>query len=107
MNVLRIVERVASDNQLARVGQVVLEIGQFSGVEVHALEMAFSALSKGTVLEGAIIEYRFPALLLYCQDCQAEYLGDGEDLRCPVCEGEHYRVVQGRELIVKSITGVG
>lgn len=83
---------------------MVLEIGQFSGVEVHALEMAFSALCKGTVMEGARIEYQTPSLLLYCKDCQTEYLGDGEDLRCPACEGEHYQVVQGRELIVRSIT---
>ncbi len=82
---------------------MVLEIGQFSGVEVHALEMAFSALCPGTLLEGARIEYMTPSLLLFCKHCQTEYLGDGEDLRCPVCEGEQFKVVQGRELIVKSI----
>ncbi len=84
---------------------MVLEIGQFSGVEVHALEMAFAALCPGTALAEARFEYQTPSLLLYCQDCQTEYLGDSEDLRCPVCEGVNYRVVQGRELVVKSIVG--
>ena len=80
-----------------------LEIGQFSGVEAHALEMALSVLRPGTVLEDAEIEYQTPPLLLFCKDCQMEYAGDSEDLRCPACEGEHYQVLKGRELIVKSI----
>jgi hydrogenase nickel incorporation protein HypA/HybF len=101
--VLRIIEQAAVTNNLPRIRKVVLEIGQFSGVEVHALELAFSALCRGTVLEGADIEYQTPPLLLLCRDCRAEYVGEAADLRCPACEGEHYQVLQGRELIVKSI----
>lgn len=100
---MRIVEQAAAANGLARIGKVVLEIGQFSGVEVDALELAFSAYRKGTILEEAEIEYLTPPLLLFCRDCENEYVGDLEDLRCPACEGTRYKVVQGRELKVKSI----
>jgi len=91
---------------LAAVTRIVLEIGPFSGVEVGALEFAFSVFKKGTVLEGAEFAYETPPLLLYCKECENEYLGDWEDLRCPVCMGTEFKVVQGRELIVKSIAGV-
>lgn len=100
---VRIVERSAKEHEIGRVSRVVLEIGQFSGVEVHALQQAFSALCPGTVMEGAHIEYLTPCLLLFCEDCQNEYLAGGDDLCCPACEGSNYKVRQGRELLVKSI----
>ena len=84
---------------------VVLEIGQFSGVQVEALEFAFSVISDGTILEGAEMEYQTPPLVLCCMTCEAEYLSDLEDLGCPVCLGTQFEIVQGRELVVRSISG--
>lgn len=100
-----IVEQAARDNHLARVCRLVLEIGQWSGVELAALEFALCALTRGTVLEGAALEYHTPPLLLYCQACENEYLGDQEDLSCPACQGTDFQVLRGRELIVKSVAG--
>lgn len=104
-NVIRIVEEVARKNDLTHVSKVVLEIGQFSGVEIEALEFAFSAFKHGTILQDATIEYLTPPLTLFCQDCENEYLGDLDDLRCPACMGMHFEIIQGREMVVKSIIG--
>ena len=90
---------------MTAVSRIVLEIGQFSGVEVGALEFAFSVFKKGTILEGTEFEYQTPPLVLYCIECENQYLGDWEDLRCPVCMGTGFEVIQGRELAVKSIAG--
>jgi hydrogenase nickel incorporation protein HypA/HybF len=73
---------------------------------VEALRFAFSVLKQGTVLEQAEFEYLTPPLILHCGDCETQYVGQDEDLRCPVCEGENFQVVQGREMKVKSILGV-
>jgi hydrogenase nickel incorporation protein HypA/HybF len=83
----------------------VLEIGQFSGVEVEALRFAFRAYCPGTLLAGVEIEYLSPPLVLYCLDCENEYLGSFEDTACPVCLQSSFEIVQGRELVVKSIEG--
>ncbi len=104
-NVIRIVEEVAQKNDLACVSKVVLEIGQFSGVEIGALEFAFSAFKRGTILQDAEIEYLTPPLTLFCKECENEYLGDFDDLRCPACMGTHFDIIQGREMVVKSIVG--
>jgi len=104
-NILRIVEEAARVNRLSRVKTILLEIGQFSGVGVEALEFAFDALSGRTILEGAEIVYQTPPLVLFCINCQNEYLADCEDLRCPACMGTESTVVQGQELVVKSIIG--
>lgn len=82
-----------------------LEIGQFSGVEVGSLEFSFRVFNKGTVMEGAEIEVLTPPLLLFCKRCENEYLGDFEDLRCPVCLVSEFNILQGKELMIKSIVG--
>ncbi len=82
-----------------------LEIGQFSGVNTGAMDFAFSVIGKGTILEDAEIIYQSPPLMLYCNNCENEYLGDFEDLRCPVCMGTDFEIIHGREMVVKSIIG--
>jgi hydrogenase nickel incorporation protein HypA/HybF len=74
------------------VSKIILEIGTFSGVEVDALDFAFSVFKKGTIIEAATIEYITPPLILFCKHCGTEYLGEWEDLQC-------------QELKVKSIAG--
>jgi len=90
---------------MGRIARVVLEIGQFSGVEPELLRYAFEWVNKGTLLEHAEFEILTPPLLLYCRNCETEYLGELEDLRCPVCLGETFDTIQGREMRVKSIVG--
>jgi hydrogenase nickel incorporation protein HypA/HybF len=102
---LRIVEEAAKTNHLSCVSKVVLEIGQFSGVEIGALAFAFDAFKDGSVLETAEIEYLSPPLILFCKLCENEYLGDWEDLQCPACLGTDFDIIQGRELMIKSIAG--
>jgi hydrogenase nickel incorporation protein HypA/HybF len=92
-------------NDLSHINKIVLEIGQFSGVEIGALEFAFGAFKKGTLLEAAEIEYLTPPLMLFCRNCESEYLGDWEDLRCPACMSEQFDIIQGKELVIKSIMG--
>lgn len=98
-------ENAARENGLSSIAKIVLEIGQFSGVEVGALEFAFSVLTRGTILEDAEFEYLTPPLLLYCEDCKTEYLSDREDLCCPICEDSTFRIVRGQELLIKSLVG--
>lgn len=104
-NILRIVERAARENELKRVVRVVLEIGQYSGVEPELLRFAFAAINRGTVLERAEIEIEVPPLLLFCRECENEYLGDLDDLCCPICSKEQFDIIRGREMLVKSIEG--
>ncbi len=102
---MTIVESAVRKNNLDRVVRVVLEIGQFSGVEPELLRFAFKVIKKGTVLEQAEIEMEVPSLLLYCHECETEYLGELDQLRCPACLKERFKVIRGREMLVKSIVG--
>ncbi len=90
---------------MKRVVRVVLEIGQYSGVVPDLLRFAFAAIKKGTILEQAEIEIEVPPLLLYCLGCENEYLGELDDLCCPVCLKEQFKIIRGREMLVRSVEG--
>ena len=87
------------------IDQVDLEIGALSGVEVDALQFALDVLVPGTLLENASFTYDKPLLLLYCYECENEYIGDIDDLLCPGCLGSEFEVRKGRQMLVKAIRG--
>lgn len=102
---LQIVQNAAEENKLQKVTGLLVEIGQFSGVEPHALEFAWEFVSQGTIAEGSVLEMLCPPLTLFCLNCKNEYSGNLEDLRCPNCQSEQFEIRKGREMLVRSITG--
>ncbi len=104
-SMLQIVQQAAEQNNMEKVTSLLIEIGQFSGVEPHALEFAWEFVSKDTVAEGSTLEILRPPLVLYCTHCLNEYAGDMEDLRCPTCQDEVFEILKGREMLVRSISG--
>ena len=104
-NILCIVKDVAQKQNLRYIKKVVLEIGQFSGVVPALLRFALEWACRDSIMEKTEIEVISPALRLCCQHCKTEYSADMEDLRCPVCKGEDFDTLQGREMLVKAIIG--
>jgi hydrogenase nickel incorporation protein HypA/HybF len=102
---LQIIQKAAEENKLQKVTGLLVEIGQFSGVEPHALEFAWEFVNQGTVAEGSTLEILRPPLMLFCMNCKNEYSGTPEDLRCPKCLSEQFEIRKGREMLVRSITG--
>jgi hydrogenase nickel incorporation protein HypA/HybF len=84
---------------------VVVAIGDFAGVEVHSLEFAFQVLSKSTPAEGAELVVEHVGILLRCNSCGSEYPAEIDDLACPVCGGQDFEVIHGRELVLRTISG--
>jgi len=104
-SILGIANDVARENSLAHISIINVQIGQFTGIEADSLDFAFQVMTKETLAEGAELVIEKTPLLLRCKKCEGEYSGDFEDLRCPLCGAEDYLILQGREMVVKSITG--
>lgn len=98
-------QRVAQENDLANITGVQVEIGKFSGVEPAALEFAWGFVNKETTAAGSVLEIIRPPLMLHCENCRQDYEGNLEDFRCPHCQGENFKIIQGREMLVRAVTG--
>ncbi|MBN1952827.1 MAG: hydrogenase maturation nickel metallochaperone HypA [Bacteroidales bacterium] len=104
-NIIEIVTETALKNKLRTIGELVLEIGTLSGVEVTALDMALESLQPGSVLEGATIIRDIVEASARCLECQKEFIPDDFYCACPHCGSFSHEVLQGKELRIKSISG--
>ena len=80
-----------------------MRVGEFSGVVVEALEFAFSALTPGTLAEGAVLQIDKVPLSCYCSTCRRDVALPTLAFECPVCGGSALEIRKGRELEIVSI----
>ncbi|MBN2676586.1 MAG: hydrogenase maturation nickel metallochaperone HypA [Anaerolineaceae bacterium] len=104
-SIMGITKDVARENGLTRITNITIQIGQFTAIEADALDFAFQLMTKDTPVEGAELVIEKTPLLLRCKKCEGEYSGEIDNLSCPLCGAEDYMILQGREMVVKSISG--
>ncbi len=91
-----VLERIPDE----KVVRVRLEIGRLTAVVPDAVAFCFEVCTRGTTLEGAVLEIdEIPARLL-CRSCGAE---SGSELRLCGCGSADVQVIAGQELRIKEV----
>jgi len=85
------------------VGRINLVIGELTGVVADCVEFYLGFLSKGTVVEGAILDVTSVPASARCRDCDETFQLEEFDWTCPACGGKSLEATGGRELFVQSI----
>lgn len=102
--IVRIVESSIKVGRAGSVSCVNLAIGTLTGIQKECLEFAFSAVTKGTPLEGVELEVEYVKPLLQCRDCMKRFEPeDGSLSQCPDCGGFRCDLLKGDELMLTSI----
>jgi hydrogenase nickel incorporation protein HypA/HybF len=87
-----------------KVTKVHLVVGQFTCVEPVSLQFAFEVQTRGTFLEGAILEIAETPLIGFCHLCQQEYRPEiGLHYTCPTCRSPLDDIRSGRELKIDRV----
>lgn len=103
--VLRTVEREAQKNDLTRVTQITLEIGELSSVVPEYIARCFPVAFAGTILENARLHIERVPALCRCRNCAHEYpMGDTSGL-CPACGGAG-ELIAGTDFVIKQIIAI-
>jgi hydrogenase nickel incorporation protein HypA/HybF len=102
-NIVEIVTETALNAGKNRVSQVILEIGEISGVEEDALITALESLKTGTIMSKANVLIQNIKGIAECGECHTCF--DIHDLYslCPNCSSYAKEIVSGKEFNVKSI----
>jgi hydrogenase nickel incorporation protein HypA/HybF len=95
-------EDAKKDNAQRIVG-IKLVVGELTGVEKDAVNFYFGFMAKGTIAEGAVIEYTFTKPQLRCRDCDIIFPRSGLEFNCPQCNKKAIELVGGRELYIESM----
>jgi hydrogenase nickel incorporation protein HypA/HybF len=102
-SIVEIAVEAARRDGASRVRRILVDIGALSHVEPEALSFCFSAVSAGTIAEGATLEIARVPGAGWCADCGktvslAERFGP-----CPECGSAHVRMTAGDAMRVTEI----
>jgi hydrogenase nickel incorporation protein HypA/HybF len=87
-----------------KVCQVDLVIGELTGAVGESIQFYFDILSRGTIVEGALISIKVVPPMVLCRNCnQTSKIPKEEFWKCPHCTEGSMEIIAGRELMVKSI----
>lgn len=85
-SLIAIVEEYALREGFTRVNTLRLSFGRFACLDPGALEFTFGVQARGTVAEGACLEFEILPALISCNVCGTESAPEGPfDTSCPHC----------------------
>ncbi|MBU8870165.1 MAG: hydrogenase maturation nickel metallochaperone HypA [Gemmatimonadales bacterium] len=103
-NILEIAEQQAAQAQARIINRIEVEVGLLAGVEISALEFCFETARMMSDLTSS------SALVIHpvagrgrCPDCRLDFPVEFFVVLCPVCGQTNVKILQGRELKVRSI----
>jgi len=101
--ILKTVESAVAREKLSRVGKIVLQVGEFSGVVPSYLKEYFPAAVRNTRFEGTELEVEIIPGIARCNSCGAEFNAFENRFQCPGCGGKEMSPQSGREFLIKEI----
>ena len=104
---LKMVDKIAQDEQLEGISKITVEVGTLSGVVPKYLEDCWEAVVDGT----GYMDTKFVVEVLEgkarCLDCGHEFAsGINDRLVCPACGGDKLAPISGRDLTLKEIEAI-
>lgn len=102
-SILEIANRHAVQAGASHITGLHLVIGQLSSIIDDSVQFYWDIISRGTIAEGARLEFRRIPIEILCLDCNNRYAPDGLELACPACGGPRVKVVAGEEFFLEAI----
>ncbi len=103
-NILNLVLEAAQKADARRITAVNLVIGDLSSFVDESVQFYFDLLSRGTIAEGAVLNFRREHAVATCRECGHEFqVSPPLAPFCPNCGGYQLEVCGGQGLAVDSI----
>ncbi len=102
-SILEIANRHALQAGASHITVLHLVIGQLSSIIDDSVQFYWDIISKGTIAEGAQLEFRRIPTEFLCLDCSHRFAPDGNEFACPACGGPHVKVAAGEEFYLEAI----
>ena len=103
-SILDIAQRHAEQAGARRITAINLVIGELTGFVDDSIQFYFDFVSKGTLAQGAQLNFERIAARVLCHACGAEYAPPNSRLwACPECDELGSEIIAGREFSIASI----
>lgn len=103
MGILKIAENETEKAGATKVDLIELEIGTLAGIELDALNFAWSRAVQDTVLATAVKKIDIVEARAQCMECDQIFPLQNVYDPCPNCQTYLKGILQGKELRVKAL----
>ncbi len=86
-----------------RITTLNIVMGELSSMVDDSIQFYWDEIAKGTIAEGAILNFRRVAAELQCMTCFHKYRPADNELVCHQCGGVGAKIIAGEECFLESI----
>ena len=104
LHLAKTLEETAKEEQLQKIGRVVLQVGEVSGIMTDLFTEAWDYF-KGrypVLTESELVLEQIPAIT-WCDSCKSRYETVKYGKECPNCHSGETWLLQGNECVIKEI----
>lgn len=80
-----------------------MKFGKLTMVDPECFKFYFEELSRGTIAEGATLDFERPDLEIECKSCGKSSKPDGPVVICPLCNSIDTKILSGDEMILENM----
>lgn len=102
-SLLGVIEDSARQEGFTKVTRVRVEVGRFAGVELPAMRFGFEVVARGTLAEGATLDFVDVPGSAWCFDCGQTVVLENRLDPCPICAGVRLQPSGGTEIRLKDM----
>lgn len=97
------VERAMSENNIKKIDTVVVQIGQLSSIVPRYMKEYYPNASCGSMLEGSKLKIEIIPGNGLCHHCNKVFKIVKNKGKCPLCNTDDWELLSGQEFILKEI----
>lgn len=103
VHVIKQIEELAKKNNVNKVVELTLEVGEVSGVVKEYFVDAFNwAIKKTEYMKECKLNYITIQGITYCEDCGKTYSTTEYGKECPYCHSPKTYLVTGKDVMIKN-----
>ncbi len=102
-DIISMISERSLSKSFRKVKRIQLEIGEFTQVNKHAISFCFEQASRGTLAEGAKLEFIDIPASAICGVCKKIFLIKTPKEPCHHCEAPDIKLLSGNELGVRKL----
>lgn len=103
MEVARVVEAFARENEVEEVDTIVLQVGELSSMVPKYIYDVYPAAVDGTMLENTKLDIEIIPGNGKCGECETVFNILENRAVCPNCQSAQFELLSGREFYIKEI----
>lgn len=103
MEIVRVVDEFAKEQDITKIDTIVLQIGELSGVIPEFIKECYPAAIDGTYMEDTKLEVEIIPGNARCRSCETIFNVVRREGRCSKCGGRDFDILSGQGFFIKEI----